>query len=1286
MARCPSCGRRGREGHDACPPRAQPGPRHAQPPEVPGLIVGELLGAGGFSTVWAATRGGQQGALKAAPPEGLEQLRNEARALALVGPPAVPALLGEGALPGGGGYLLLERIDAPTLAQLMEDAAGAFPAPEAVQLTLAVLDALAALHARGVAHLDLKPENVFMKDGAARLFDLGLARQGAAQPAAAGAGTPEYISPEQCEGRPAGPAADVYAAGIILYELLAGRPPFIGAAAPVRQAHLGERPQLPSSFAPVPAALEQLILRCLAKAPEARFSSAGELLAALRAVPLDSAGPARAAAPAAPAAPAQRPVAAVFFSSPAPARAVQALLDGFGGVVAHAQRGRYSALFEGGDHPLQRASRASSALIEQGLSSRATLDLISATALGPRRFLSGAFSEEERWPRPDDPEGALATAAAAGLLAETPWSPVRDGLLRHEPTRGEGEPTRPQAGHWPLVGREPLLAELISGAHFATEGRPAIELISGDAGLGKSRLGATLRERLGTLLPGCAVIEIRVPEPLAGDASQALRALAAHAFSLPAGVSAARCAERVRALLPGSLPDDALAVALAAGALQPGDPSLHALSAAPGALRARTVRTLGEALRRRAADGLLCVILDDAQFADDTALDALEYAALAEGRARLWIVALARPAFERARPSFGERAAWRRSHRLDALPRAEAGKLCRTLLEPASDVPEAAVQKLVGRAQGVPLLLVELIRALKREGVVRRRPRGESWYLATDELDRVPDLPLVDWVAHRELEALPPALQAHARLTALLGPEVFPEEIEGVLHELDLRFAAEALPLDGAVAGRRLVESGLLEKTRQGALRFRHAMAREAVVRSTPAPLRRAVHEAAAQFFRTAEGDRGLLLLALHTGESGQAAEAGKLYLRLARLAETRQAWLEAEATHSRALALLPEDARADRLLARRGRAAMRYRLGRYDDSLGDFAEARLLARALGDVRAEAELLLEEATALDWLNDYASAAARLGEAEALLGGGELSAVTRAQLLVARGRALFRAGRLQEAAAALEQAAAAADALGEAAYEPLVISLILLETVLPGLGRAAEAEAAGERAAALSRARGDQLHLASALNNRRNLLVARKDLTQALEDQHAFIRIGRELGLVMMEYAGEYNLGELHCSAGDAAPATQHAQRAMELERAHPEVGARPLGALLLARVLVFDGQLDRAGAVLRELRAETTRAADQGRPGGALSAPEEVLAEAVELSLRGAPEADWTPLLARSAECSVEQEPLEVLDLCARSARRSGRLEEAARIFNRAGALAATLPNVFESRLAQQRN
>ena len=255
---------------------------------VDGWTIEDELGRGAFGAVLRARResDGLRGAIKFADPDdrlGLLQLEAERAALATVGPPTVPALLDAGVLEDRTPWLAMELIEQPTLEQRLR--AGRLPPDVIAALGLAVLEALERLHAGGYLHLDLKPANVFAQllPTRARLFDLGLSRpllaRGPAAPELLLAGTPEYMAPEQCEGRTLTVRTDLYAAGAVLFDLLAGRPPFTGSPAEVRQAHLGLRPPRPSRLLghAVPEGLEDVVLRCLAKEPERRFGSAAEL-------------------------------------------------------------------------------------------------------------------------------------------------------------------------------------------------------------------------------------------------------------------------------------------------------------------------------------------------------------------------------------------------------------------------------------------------------------------------------------------------------------------------------------------------------------------------------------------------------------------------------------------------------------------------------------------------------------------------------------------------------------------------------------------------------------------------------------------------------------------------------------------------------------------------------------------------------------------------------------------------------------------------------------------------
>lgn len=183
--------------------------------------------------------------------------------------------------------LVMDLVEGPDLHRYLREN-GPFSPVGAALVTAQVADALAASHADGIVHRDLKPANVLLADGPdgmrPMLTDFGIARL-ADSPGLTRAeefvGTPAYVAPESAEGRPQTSAVDIYGAGILLYELVAGQPPFTGGTSlEVLHRHLSETPQRPSG---VPEPLWTVIEHCLRKRPEER-PSAVNLAAGLRTV------------------------------------------------------------------------------------------------------------------------------------------------------------------------------------------------------------------------------------------------------------------------------------------------------------------------------------------------------------------------------------------------------------------------------------------------------------------------------------------------------------------------------------------------------------------------------------------------------------------------------------------------------------------------------------------------------------------------------------------------------------------------------------------------------------------------------------------------------------------------------------------------------------------------------------------------------------------------------------------------------------------------------------------
>lgn len=275
-------------------------------PLHPGAVVGSYtvireLGRGGAGRVYLASdaRLGRQVALKAlagahpADPMQRERFRREARAAAALAHPGICAVY---ALEEVDGELFIasEYIEGATLRD--EIAAGVRPSADvALRTARELASALATAHARGITHRDLKPENVMRTaDGRLKILDFGIAHvspEGGlawstlTEAGPSWLGTPAYMAPEQLNGRVADARSDVFALGLLLYELTCGMHPFQGATPLATAGRILEAEPAPlASRAPgIPPVLAAAVDRCLRKDPDGRFASAGEVLAALEA-------------------------------------------------------------------------------------------------------------------------------------------------------------------------------------------------------------------------------------------------------------------------------------------------------------------------------------------------------------------------------------------------------------------------------------------------------------------------------------------------------------------------------------------------------------------------------------------------------------------------------------------------------------------------------------------------------------------------------------------------------------------------------------------------------------------------------------------------------------------------------------------------------------------------------------------------------------------------------------------------------------------------------------------
>ncbi len=276
-----------------------------------------LLGSGGMATVWAGTdtRLGRPVAIKelagtgSNEPAALERFDREARTIACLSHPNIVSVHDFG-IQDGRPYLIMELVDGPTVAQLVSD--GPLPVADALAIAAQTSDGLAAAHAAGIIHRDVKPANLILaSSGVVKICDFGIVQlldttgHASLTTSAVAMGSAMYMAPEQVNGERLDARADLYALGCTLYVMLAGRPPFAGTPVSVVFQHVTAVPDRLDTLRPgLPGGVADLVADLLAKNPDARPADAvtvGATIAALAAdlpEPVGVPAPRRSAVPA----------------------------------------------------------------------------------------------------------------------------------------------------------------------------------------------------------------------------------------------------------------------------------------------------------------------------------------------------------------------------------------------------------------------------------------------------------------------------------------------------------------------------------------------------------------------------------------------------------------------------------------------------------------------------------------------------------------------------------------------------------------------------------------------------------------------------------------------------------------------------------------------------------------------------------------------------------------------------------------------------------------------------
>jgi tetratricopeptide (TPR) repeat protein len=712
-------------------------------------------------------------------------------------------------------YLVMRAMSGGSVADLL--ARERPPLERTIRLGREVALALAHAHAHGVVHRDVKPDNVWLAaDGSAALGDFGIAhRVGSDRLTAEGMvlGTVRYLSPEQIRGVDVGPASDLYALGVTLYELVTGRAPFVADdPMQVLTQHLTTAPVAPSEHDPrVPPALERLILELLAKLPQQRPTSAADVAVALAG--MAPGGDAASATRVAPTVVGLRPTQSRRFVSVLAAGAdiddpealhsvferASAAIERHGGTIERylgdALVGFFGLDGSHGDDTL-RAARAALELCDEAPQLRLGIEAGELfLGSGPRGAVATGSAIKSA--------GKLAEQASAGeiLLGERARRTIaRDASIDAKTGRllelRTEQPALLRASETPFVGRGPQLDELRAAFARARDERTCrLVTVAGAPGIGKSRLA---REFLAEVRADATVLAGRC---LAYGEGTTYRALADIVRGLGGDTR-----RRIEQLLAG----DELAFRGVLGAIGLSDAAAQAEETSWG------MRRLLEQLARERP---LVVAVEDIHWAEPALLELLDHLVALSSGSPILLVCLTRPELLESRPEWAAPQPNRSMIVLDALDGAQARELAQRLGAGELAGPIA------DRAEGNPLFVEQLVAV--DAGHDGELPASIHSVLAT------------------RIDALEAGERIVLQRAAVEGRTFHAGALRSLLPEHE-RGAVSAFLV--ALARKGLIGADRSEFPGQDAFRFTHALIREAAYGAVPKLLRAELHAGVARW------------------------------------------------------------------------------------------------------------------------------------------------------------------------------------------------------------------------------------------------------------------------------------------------------------------------------------------------------------------------------------------------------------------------------------------------------
>ncbi len=1170
-----------------------------------------IAGEGGMGTVWYARDIEAEGAPVAVkvmrePGRGhgtaAARFAREAEALSRLSHPGIVRWLAHGQSGSGLPWLAMEWLEGEELATRLERQG--LTTVEAVALLLHVAEAVAAAHVRGIVHRDIKPSNIFLVEGdleRVKLLDFGVARGAPLGRTVTGTGaaigTPGYMAPEQVRGdQDVDARADVFALGCVLFECLTGRAPFVGTSPMAVLAKiLCEEAPRPSELVDVPAEIDVLCARLLAKDPSERPLDAGAVGAALRALGTTEG------------------------SRRAPTRAVNEELG------AREQRLVTVLLAEG--EPLSVAATTAEWTVEEGPDlvaeiierHRGRLDALadgtrvavfeepevgaacalSVRALLPGRRLSLSSGRAEVGARV--PVGEAIDRAARLLAAAEPGQVRLDALtarLVGERYEIEGSllgAERRQTAErtllgkaTPCVGREMELGLLEAAVRACgDEGTARALVVMGAAGIGKSRLRHELLRRRGD---GVEVWSAG-GEPMGAGAALGLmarmvRAQAGIVAGEPLALGQAKLRQWVGRYVPASeanrvselLCEAASAPTPAAQA----SPLLRSARGDPRIMADQVRRALTDLIEAATSSRTLLLVLEDLHWADAASVRLIDEALRLCAERPLMVLALGRPEMlERFPALFESRGA--QHIKLAPLGRRAAERLVRAVV--GAEAPAERVAPIVERAAGNAFFLEELTRA------------------AVEGTDETPETVLAMLLGR--IGRMEPEARRVLRAASVFGERFWRGGVRALCGE------ARSTVTDGwleELARREIVYPRRTSRfASEEEYAFRHSLLREAAYGTLTDDDRVLAHRLAGAWLEHA-GETGGAVLAEHFERGQEPAHARRWLLRAAEQASEASDYEGALAAVARGVALGAQGAELGHL--RLLEALMEGWRGRWKAAEGAAREAmRLLPRdGAGWLRAaiplagaavslgHEALLLEVAEALlahpGHGPAFAAGAARVAVPLFYAGHSDLALGLLERAEVEQGDDARARARVSDARAfkALEEGDAALylslQLTSFAAYEEegdrrtACVSGSNVGYAYLELGCYADAE----RVLRETLARAERMELASlaalARNNLGPALVALGRVEEACRVEEAAIEAFRAQGDRRLEGASRVYLAQALLIAGDLDAAEREARASVTLLDAAPPILPHALGAL--AEVLLARGRAEDALATARE--------------------------------------------------------------------------------------------------------